>query len=734
MSAVGVWNLIGRKVMRTIEYILRVHNMVGVALLCLLVLSCEKSDDIIEGKDVSTYPVVVNVGVSDNAGTKVSVTEGNSLIWNKSDKLSFIAVSPYGSDWASVPLDLLSLSDDGATAKFEGSVSMSENAVQYNCSFVYPYVEGAVTVQPDIDESMTCTGSVMSVTFAYDSQTGAHKPFLYTGNIVYSSGVMSASLGHVGGMLRIKLPDASTIKKITVVGNGHEPLTPYVYRLKSTVTEERQNYISMTFSNKGSSMAEGAATSFDVELSASSLEQINGEYYCYIAMPPVKFAKGFSLIFSDGNQNMYRSFNYTTEGGCDFSIAADGSSFIQGAYVSEVNFAALHGAIVDIDASDFKGYSINASLAAEHVFENNTLTGTRVKLVGAAMQGFPASVVTEWGVELCNGSGEVVRSISYENLSGGTGYTKPGDINSASSAVMTNQNDWPYLPKGAYTVKPYVKTIYGDAKQYGSSSRFDVPALDASKLTPTVSAVTSYTYYKDGDRTNANREGTGSSIYNITAGVNISDAILANPKYAVNATVVDKSTNGTLSVSRELGAASQVLLDQHNVTEWKAYTLASYIEFDGVKTSEATTTVHVTGLPFKADPPTAADGWNLGDFATIQSGGLRLGGAAGDWQTKKSTATSPVFHIPENNVKFKLSISITKVTTAWSSQTLTIATHNGSSTSSTVISTKQQTCSNLGVSGTGSFTISYNRFYLENSATVIGRHFTIHTFNLEYEF
>lgn len=606
--------------MRKTGYILCFCKMLGVALLGLFVLSCEKGGDA-SGAEGGRYPVVVNADMAASGNTKVSAGAGNSLAWDSSDKLSFLAVTASGNSALSVLDFLAASSSDNSKAKFSGSVEMEQEPAM--CYFVYPAVEGV----------MESDGQNAVATFSYASQTGKHEPFLY-GGAEYSVSGMQVQLHHVGGMLRIKLPDASTVSRITVTGNDGEPLTPVLYEIADGGSGED--------AVTGSAVvAEGAAGSFDVELSESSVEVKDGTCYCYIAMPPVHFPKGFSLIFSNGSKQMYRSFNYSVSGGCDFSQSAD-----------------LHGAIVDIDASEFEGFEFAASVESEHVFENEKLVGTQVKLVGAAMQGYPASVVTEWGVELYNGSGEMVRSISYENLSGGTGYTKPSDISASNSPVMADSNGWPYLPHGEYTVKPYVKTIYSGEKQYGAASLSDVPVLDGSKLKPSVGAVTSYSYYLAGDLTNANKEGTGSSIYNITAGVNISDAILSSSKYAVNATVVDKSTSVEPSVAAELDASSQLVLAQYDVTEWKAYTIASYVEFDGVKSGQTTTTVHVTGLPYKAVPPknSGAHPWSsVAGSNTFGDEYVELYYSA----SKYPEISSPVFHVPAD-IKVALSAKIVR--------------------------------------------------------------------------
>ncbi len=599
------------------KQIFKQNRWLGFALLLVFVLSCENGDGL-KHLDKCRYHVNVKARVSQTAsnfaeGTKVAVSPENNIIWENSDKLSFMAVTASGSS-ASAQLEVLSVSDGAATAEFGGSIDMAEEPSE--CYFVYPCGGG----------TLESNGADILATFVYDSQTGKHEPFLY-GEAAYSVSGINAQLHHFGGVLRIKLPDASTVKKITVMGNGNELLTPYVYSMQP---------------DKSSSASQGADSQFEVMLSASSLEERDGSYYCYISVPPVNFTKGFSLIFSNGTEQMYKSFNYSTSGGCDFSQAPQ-----EGVAVTAQT---LKGAIVDIDASNFAGYALVAKLDASHVFakENGSsqevLTGTAVQLAEIDMTGYPESLITRWGVELYNGSGEIVRSLDYTNAGGANG-TKMSDI---GNVTMNIENDWPYLPQGEYIAKPYIETAYGGGKQYGGESVLNVPALEANKLRPSVSAVTSYSYYLAGDLDNANREGTGSSIYNISAGINISDKILQNSKYNATVTVVDNSTSGNLSMNARLSSSEgQILLAQYDVAEWKAYQLASYISFDGVTTPQATTTVHVTGLPYKTIfNNSTSNGWYLykTDYAT--NGTLRL--AVNKTDSSRGYVVSPKYHVPEN--------------------------------------------------------------------------------------
>lgn len=586
--------------------------------------SCSKDEDIA----VNRYAVSVEVSPLMPAVSKTAIELDNSVTWSASDKLGIMAVSASGQSATSV-LDLARSSYGKSSGKFIGELEISE--APQKCWFVYP--SGV---------NFTHSSSVKA-SFSYNGQNGLHVPYLY-GGANYSQAGISAALHHVGGMLRVLLLQDGVIKSITVEGNNSEKLTPYIFTFPSDG--------SVAGADSGE-MASDAVNSFSVNVSGDLKTAASGLLECYITMPPVNFTKGFRLIFTDANGNkMYKSFNYA--GGCDFS--------------KDVSSGGLRGGIVEITVDKFEKYAVNSfvpTVTVNHVFEGGKLTGTNLELTKADLDlsGSPMVLLLKWGIEVYNISGNLVRRIeSAQN---------PSSVNSANKIVFNVEDSWVYLPNGSYTIKPYVVNRVDGEKMYVAESNIVVPRLDVSLLKATIDAKTSYSYYLAGDLANANKEGSGSSIYNVTIGVNISDEILKSSKYTVKAKVEDKTTKikidektevnvnlcekGGLGESIELNDASKLILAKYDVKDWRAYTIASSVEFDGV-TAEAAVDVHVTGLPYKAVPPT-----KTGDHPWADEAGRNTWNADNVELYYSAAAgpeiSSPVFHIPADiNVSFSTKI------------------------------------------------------------------------------
>lgn len=662
--------------------------------------SCTKD----EGMVANRYAVSVEVCSNVLAASKTSVEQDNSIIWSADDKLGIFAVSASGYSASSV-LAIETASSGKATGKFIGELTISE--APQKCWFAYPSgVNFNYSASSGSGSSGTSAG-VVTASFSYDAQSGLHNPYLY-GSANYSQTGISAALHHVGGMLKVLLPQESPIKVITVAGNNGEKLSPYIFTFPSDG--------SVAESGSGEAAAD-ALVAFSVNISENLAVTESGMVECYIAMPPVVFAKGFRLVFTDADGNtMYKSFNYTD--GCDFS--------------KDVSAGGLRGGIVEITVSEFEKYAVNAlsaTVTAEHVFEGGKLTGTKMELAGvsADLSGSPM-VLFEWGVEVYNGNGELVRSISS--------CGNPSSVTSSNTLAFDVANDWPYLPAGTYTIKPFAVNLNSGAKQYGTQSSVAVPVLDASLLKATVDAKTSYSYYLANDLTNANKEGSGSSIYNITAGVNISDEILKNSKYTVTATVVDKTTSGNLSVPGELDAASQILVEKYDVTDWKAYTIASYIEFDGVKTAETTMTVHVTGLPYKAAPPTntGSHPWRILTEGSVSYISFESSYVLLKTDGKAPSIGSSPFHIPDD-INISLYSKYEKNNNSLlASYTYSVQLLSGNTAGNTILSHKS---SKKGMyddlePGNSTLTSTYNAVLCKYDYSALGNTVNVYTVEISY--
>ncbi len=554
----------------------------------MVAVSCEKNDQLPEGQ----IPVKVSVNASSAKSlTKVALNDDLGMRWQSGDKLSVVAATSEGAAASSV----LTLKEGGnsSTALFEGTLDISE--IPSNCCFVYPaYVQDKGTGCISVD---VATGIV---TFSYGGQSGEHNPYMASDAVAYNSSGINATLQHIGGVLAVTLPDG--VANITFQGNNGEKLSEYKYDIKTGTGEIDGN----------------AAQSFSVAVDAAGL--------CYINVPPVKFEKGFTLLLqgTDGKV-MYKSFNYS--GGCDFSTAP--------AQGEQVTSACLKGALIELSVDSFEPYGLTSSeVSWSHTYDGaGALTGTKIEVSGVALNGAPNSLVTSYVAELKNSSGTVVRHYSGSSVAAGT-HTLPV------------ANDWPYLPKGEYTLELSVTTIYGTASLNKSIT------VGQPKLAATVSALTSYSYYtgdgvaKNVDQANNCDNGT---IYSISTEIKISSEILNNGNYSKPVLNSFKLDDGDYAVGSGTVSGNAYRFTGLNATgqSWDSHNFIASFTFDGVKV-EASRGVEITGLPYAANPPKSSEwsrsggGYWENDYAQLSAGGGSATIAKGD------------FHIPS---EIKVNIS-----------------------------------------------------------------------------
>jgi hypothetical protein len=237
------------------------------------------------------------------------------------------------------------------------------------------------------------------------------------------------------------------------------------------------------------------------------------------------------------------------------------------------------------------------SVTSSLVYSSGVLQGTDVTLT-------PPVSDKAWSATIKNAQGTIVRTIA-----------------SATGTLKSEHTDanWPYLPKGTYTVNYTFTTANG--KQMQGSTSFNVtenPTFGVSQA-----AASSYTYYvgdgveKNVNRANATEAFTVTDIHTFVTG--ISAKILDNSNYAVSYTN-DFSGSVTSSSNSKASYAN---------IKYKAmgsYTLGATATFDG-ETKSGSKTVHITGLPYTAKPPTDAE-WdgsvNNWNYTNYNHPGVRL--------------------------------------------------------------------------------------------------------------
>lgn len=275
--------------------------------------------------------------------------------------------------------------------------------------------------------------------------------------------------------------------------------------------------------------------------------------------------------------------------------------------------------------------SSSLALSLAHTNDSGNLDGTKATVSGdvpypSILAGLISSKNGSYGAELTDADGNIVRTLS----------AKTGD--------MAIANNWPYLPQGTYTLKPYYRI--GEDKVYLAANPSAVSPVPV--FTVKVNAETSYSRYLAGS-SNKNASGTGDKVMNISASVTISDAILGNDRYSGKKTVsltYDGSTSMLTSnslTSRTIVPNALVASGTQDLTgqSWGTHTIAASVTFDGVTTGN-TLQCRVTGIPYSIRTDVATPtGWTTSNTAYISVAGQYMCMKNGD-----AYALSPKFYSP----------------------------------------------------------------------------------------
>ena len=558
-------------------------------LLCILMIllsaslfpSCSEVDLPSAGLAVD-YPVTLMTSSPDS---KIS-HEGTKMTWDEDDILHLTAVADDKTiGESSVAFYSYLDENDKSGASFSGFVTMTSHP-DY-CCFVYPK-HSFSTLDPE----------TRKLVLNYATQTGAHEPVMYV-TADYSKSGINQTLVHVGAMLELDVR-IDDVAQITFVGNSLEQLSPVSVDAEGNVTV-------------------GSESGANLQITVP----VQSEGKTYIAVPPVNFPKGFSLICSnqDASESMIKTFS------------------TDGKLSSGYDFSAGVGQIIPVTLTgDLENYSITASgLNVEHTKVNNLLTGTSVTFK-MNKTGASDKVIEEWGAKLIkkrntldpDSKDIVVRTVSYTNET---------PINPENVIEMTKTDGWPILPAGDYTFAPYYK-IYGQTIALDSQ---DIKVTDPG-ITLEIGGQTSYDKYKDG-----NIDGANDHANTLIEGVKVSTNVDLSIINEIAATL-----GGNDMVPTKITSGEYVVASYGNLTR---AAFASYPMQVTMKVGEITVTdentFHLTGLPYEADFTTGnPTGWTpaWGMISTSYKDNRVV-------YTGSSGIRSPQFYIPETSITVSTSCS-----------------------------------------------------------------------------
>ncbi|MBR5296518.1 MAG: DUF4493 domain-containing protein [Parabacteroides sp.] len=243
---------------------------------------------------------------------------------------------------------------------------------------------------------------------------------------------------------------------------------------------------------------------------------------------------------------------------------------------------------------DVPQFAMDITANAVHTKDGNgNLNGTDVTFNVNTFEGL-ASLVQSWKVEVLYNETVIRRYESTSAPVAGNIYT------------MNVMDGWPYLPQGS-TLSASLILKTGEVVTPTLSFNLPKPTFGV-----TLSAYTSYDKYAGTngiaknvtDANNCNAE----TLYGISGGfTGLSLDLVDNLNYGTKefAITLDGSDLGRFT-GTSFGVNS-VSLDNQIGLSWGSHTLKATMTFDGITVSK-TNTHHITGLPYKAEPPR-----NIGD-------------------------------------------------------------------------------------------------------------------------
>lgn len=225
---------------------------------------------------------------------------------------------------------------------------------------------------------------------------------------------------------------------------------------------------------------------------------------------------------------------------------------------------------------DVPVFSFGLNAVAEHTKDDSGyLDGTRVSLSFGDLSNVPVSLISNWKATLVNPAGEVVRSYSSNNF--------------ANSGAMEMVDNWTYLPQGVYTLK-YSYIIDG-AEVSEEETEAQTIEIPKPEFQLNVVAQTSYSIYTSQGAAAANEQ-DGSSIFGISAELEISSSILENEKYA--------NLLPSVTYSLDSGESSSDESPVFQNLQWGKHRLTATALFDG-GTASSSVDCEVTGIPYRGD-------------------------------------------------------------------------------------------------------------------------------------
>ena len=296
-----------------------------------------------------------------------------------------------------------------------------------------------------------------------------------------------------------------------------------------------------------------------------------------------------------------------------------------------------------------------------HVSVTNGVTLAKAEFKAFDGSMLPATYIYNFKQGKPSAEGEVA-SYVIENPSNSFFFALPADLELAGYMIYLTDNSGNVCSK-AYKGKKFEKA---------TTTRVDIE-FAAPKVT-LGEPMTSYSYYLQGNISTAN--GCANNVIyfpKATTISNLQNAMVKEVGYIVEGTTYKVNYNNTNK--------SFNMAQNHEVSSWGAKSVEAYVVTTDGRTYSASTTVHITGLPYTLNVAANDGNWSgSGNVAWNESSAVRLGRNG----TSAASITMSTFKLPAN-VNVKVTSGGTVASAAWPTQnTMSISVSGTSIFSQTV--------------------------------------------------
>ena len=280
-----------------------------------------------------------------------------------------------------------------------------------------------------------------------------------------------------------------------------------------------------------------------------------------------------------------------------------------------------------------------------HVSVTNGVTLAKAELKAFDGSPLPATYIYNFKQGKPSAEGEVA-SYVIENPSNSFFFALPADLELADGYMIYLTDNSGNVCSKAYNGKTFAKA---------TTTRVDIE-FAAPKVT-LGEPMTSYSFYNAGNTTKAN-ECANNVIYFPTATriENLQNVMVKEVGYIVEGTEYKVNYNNTNK--------SFNMAQNHKVSSWGAKSVEAYVVTTDGRRYSASTTVHITGLPYTLNYAANDGNWSeSGNVAWNEDSAVRLGRNG----TSAASITMSTFKLPAN-VNVKVTSEGTVVSAAYPTQ------------------------------------------------------------------